>query len=87
MKWKVYFFCLLFGHNKILKQFKKRNRSTYYTKCTQCEKIWLHKQLSEKPIAYKLYKIKMKGYGKKLAINKIQFKQPLKKTKVNFYTL
>ncbi len=87
MKWKVYFFCLIFGHNKILEKFEKKGYSKYYIRCTQCEKTWLHKQLSEKPIKYKLYKISMKGYGKKLQINKINFQLSPKKAQVNFYAL
>ena len=86
MKWKNFLFCLAFGHNKILEKKTKNGYSTYFTLCTQCERKWNHKQLSEKPV-FKIYRIKMKGHGKTILVKNIPQIIPSKKERVNIYAL
>jgi len=39
--------CLITGHNKILERKKENGKEKYYTVCSQCNKKWYNKQLSE----------------------------------------
>ena len=88
MKWLVYVFCLVFGHNKILESKKERQFTLLYTRCAQCDKKWFSKKLGTIPkIRFKKYTIKMRAHGQKMIIKTFQHKVVNKKPKVNFYAL
>ena len=88
MKPLVYVYCLVFGHNKVLEVTRKNGNSTYFSKCSQCEKKWHHKDLSDKPKPpFQTQQIKMRGHGQKMAIKITPVKIQPKKQKVNIYVL
>lgn len=88
MKPLTYIFCLIFGHNKILKSKKDDKFTTHHTMCTQCERKWFTKKLSTSPkIKFKKDSIKMRAQGQKMLIKTIPEEVLLQKQKVNFYAL
>ena len=87
MNWIKRLFCLIFGHYKILQLKKEKGLSNYYTVCCQCNKRWLNKQLSDKPLKLKTYSIKMVSHGQKIMIKSAIITKMQKKQKINFYVL
>jgi len=88
MKKLAYIFCLIIGHNKILQARKDGRFTLHHTECTQCQKKWFTKKLSNIPIIkFKKSSIKMRGHGQKMIIKTVQEEMLLKKQKVNFYAL
>ena len=88
MKKLTFVFCLLFGHNKILKARKDGRFTIYHTTCTQCQKKWFPKKLSVIPkIKFKKTSIKMRAHGQKMIIKTVQQEVLFKTQKVNFYVL
>lgn len=83
---------MIIGHNKILEHWLEGGNDVYFTICTQCNRRWRMKQLSEKPqIIIKTHTIKIRAHGKIIPISitpkitvpkKIQRKQP-----VNIYLI
>ena len=41
--------CLIIGHNKILEGKRENGYSQFFNVCSQCNKKWFNKQLSEEP--------------------------------------
>ena len=65
----------------------KNGYSIYFTVCSQCNKKWLNKELSEKPtIQFNKQSIKFRGQGKKIMIKKISKMTP-RKNEVNIYVI
>ncbi|KAG2472445.1 MAG: hypothetical protein NPMRTH4_2010012 [Nitrosopumilales archaeon] len=62
MKVLRFFGCMIIGHNKILEHKIVDEYDVYFTVCSQCEKKWKMKQLSEKPKAIvKTHSLKMRA--------------------------
>ncbi len=56
---------MIIGHNKILEHWIEDDHIVYFTICTQCNKKWKMKELSEKPQAIiKTHTIKIRAHGK-----------------------
>ncbi len=51
MKILRYLGCMIIGHNKVLEHQIEDGYDVYFTICTQCNKKWKMKELSEKPQA------------------------------------
>ncbi|GFN41731.1 MAG: hypothetical protein YK1312THETA_1690007 [Marine Group I thaumarchaeote] len=49
MKILRYLGCMIIGHNKVLEHQIEDGYDVYFTICTQCNKKWKMKELSEKP--------------------------------------
>jgi hypothetical protein len=88
MKILGYLGCLVFGHNKVLENWIEGGYRTYYSVCTQCERRWHQKELSEKPRrVIKTHSFKMIGQGQKIQIKKVPKIIQQKKLLVNFYVI
>lgn len=88
MKWLTFICCLIIGHNKILEARKEGRFTTHHTTCTQCQKKWFPKKLSNVPkIKFSKHSIKMRAHGQKMIIKTFQEEILLRKPKVNFYAL
>ncbi len=56
---------MIIGHNKVLEHRIEGGYDVYFTICTQCNKKWRMKELSEKPQAViKTHTIKIRAHGK-----------------------
>ena len=65
MKILRYLGCMIIGHNKVLEHWIEDGYDVYFTICTQCNKKWKMKELSEKPQAIiKTHTIKIRAHGK-----------------------
>jgi len=65
MKILRYLGCMIIGHNKVLEHRIEDGYDVYFTICTQCNKKWKMKGLSEKPQAIiKTHTIKIRAHGK-----------------------
>jgi len=65
MKILRYLGCMIIGHNKVLEYLIEEGYDVYFTICTQCNKKWKMKELSEKPQAViKTHTIKIRSHGK-----------------------
>ena len=65
MKILRYLGCMIIGHNKVLEHRIEDGYDVYFTICTQCNKKWKMKELSEKPQAIiKTHTIKIRAHGK-----------------------
>jgi len=70
MKVLRFFGCMIIGHNKILEHKIVDEYDVYFTVCSQCEKKWEMKQLSEKPKAVvKTHSLKMRAQGQLISIS------------------
>ncbi len=83
---------MIIGHNKVLEHQIEDGYDVYFTICTQCNKKWKMKELSEKPQAIiKTPTIKIRAHGKiiptsnepEIAIPKKTYKKQL----VNIYLI
>ena len=88
MKLKWIFFCLIFGHNKILTTQNDSGYTKYYSECTQCQRKWLNSQLTKKSHAvFQKTTIKMSAPAKTIVVKVPQVKKVPKKSAYNFYLL
>ncbi len=56
---------MIIGHNKVLEHQIEDSYDVYFTICTQCNRKWKMKELSEKPLAIiKTHTIKIRAHGK-----------------------
>ena len=49
MKIICFLWCMLIGHNKVLEHWQVDGLDIYFTVCSQCDRKWRMKELSEKP--------------------------------------
>ncbi|MFB5645330.1 MAG: hypothetical protein ACE5R3_01885 [Nitrosopumilaceae archaeon] len=65
MKVLRYLGCMIIGHNKVLEHWLEGGNDVYFTVCSQCNRQWRMKQLSEKPrLIIKTRTIKIPAHGK-----------------------
>jgi len=70
MKILRFFGCMIIGHNKILEHKIVDEYDVYFTVCSQCEKKWKMKQLSEKPdVLVRTHSLKMRSQGQLISIS------------------
>ena len=56
---------MIIGHNKVLEHWIEGGHDAYFTVCTQCDRKWGMKQLSDKPqVIMKTHTIKIHAQGK-----------------------
>ena len=59
---------MIIGHNKVLEHWLEGGNDIYFTVCTQCDRKWRMKQLSEKPqVIMKTHTIKIRAHGKTIS--------------------
>ena len=92
MKILRYLGCMVIGHNKILEHWLEGGNDAYFTVCTQCNRKWRMKQLSEKPhVIMKTHTIKIRAHAKIIhtpVVPKITIPKKIqKKQLVNIYLI
>jgi len=83
---------MIIGHNKVLENWIEGGYDVYFTVCTQCNRKWRMKQLSEKPqVIIKTHTIKIRAHGKRIPTSiapKIVIPKKIhKKQLVNIYLI
>jgi hypothetical protein len=88
MRFIRYILCLIIGHNKVLQTKKYDMCYTYFSICTQCNKKWFDKHLSEKlPELFKIHTLSFITQGQTAIIPGVEKKKINKIFGVNFYVL
>ncbi len=83
---------MVIGHNKVLEHWLEGGNDVYFTKCSQCERKWGMKRLTEKPqVIMKTHTIKIRAHGKLISKSiapKISVPKKIhKKQLVNIYLI
>jgi len=88
MKIGWYCICLIIGHNKVLYSNHKDEYYAYFTKCSQCEKIWMKEiKHNEKKKSLKIQTISIRGQCKIILIKPRKAIKISNPHKFNFYLL